>query len=222
MGEIRPLARLGELPTPKHLVNCTQYYASTPTIKLFQTDLIMDQSTNKTTNEWLLEVGYGKTCPTLGALLFAWQQNHSVGCTKSKDRYTVRRSCLFRSSVLATICPHKNPPNFRHFDDIVLNLRIHSKPNVFLFFCFYISFFLSVFFFASFFFYYYLSIFLHLTKTVLCRKRLRFIVSLCFVVYVSTFVHSLGWGNFRHPNTLWTALNTTHQPLQLNFFKLTS
>ena len=46
----------------------------------------MDQSTNKTTNEWLLQVAYGKTCPTLGALLFAWQRKHSVGCTKSKDR----------------------------------------------------------------------------------------------------------------------------------------
>ena len=56
-----------------------------------------------------------------------------MGCTKSKDRYTVRRSCLFRSSVFATICPHKNPPNFRHFDDIVLNLRIHSKQNFFFF-----------------------------------------------------------------------------------------
>ena len=86
---------------------------------------IMDQSTNKTTNEWLLEVAYGKTCPTLGALLFAWQQNHSVGCTKSKDRPTVRKSCLFWCSVFATICPLKNPPNFRHFNDVVLNLRIH-------------------------------------------------------------------------------------------------
>ena len=104
---------------------------------------IMDQSTNKTTNEWLLQAAYGKTCPTLGALLLAWQQNHSVGCTKSKDRHTVGRSCLFWSSVFATICPLKNP-HFPHFDDVVLNLRT--------FFFFYISFFLSVFFF-----YYYLS-----------------------------------------------------------------
>ena len=37
MGEIRPLARLGGLRLPKHLVNCTQYYASTPAIELFQT-----------------------------------------------------------------------------------------------------------------------------------------------------------------------------------------
>ena len=85
----------------------------------------MDQSTNKTTNEWVLEVVYGKTCSTLGALLLAWQKNHSVGCTKSKDRHTVGRSCLFWSSVFATICPLKNLPNFRHFDDFVLNLRIH-------------------------------------------------------------------------------------------------
>ena len=89
--------------------------------------LIMDQSTNKTTNEWLLQVEYGKTCSTLGALLFAWQKNHNVGCTKSKDRHTVGRSCVFWSSVFATICPLKNLPNFRHFNDVVLNLRTHSN-----------------------------------------------------------------------------------------------
>ena len=27
-----------------------------------------------------------ETCSTLGVLLFAWQKNYSVGCTKSKDR----------------------------------------------------------------------------------------------------------------------------------------
>ena len=89
---------------------------------------IMDHSTNKTTNEWLLQVAYEKTCSTLGALLFACKktkQKHSVGCTKRKDRHTVGRSCLFWSSVFATICSLKNLPNFRHFD-VVLNLRIHS------------------------------------------------------------------------------------------------
>ena len=181
MGEIHSLAWLGELRPPKHLVNCTQYYISTPTIlsiKLFPNcniSFIMDQSTNKTTNEWLLQVAYGKTCPTLGALLFTWQQNHSVGCMKSKNQHTVGKSCLFWCSVFAMICPIKNPPNFRHFDDLVLNLRI------FFFFCiffFYISFFLS------FFFCFLLlwSIFLHLLKTIFCQKRLCFIVSLCFVV----------------------------------------
>ena len=47
----------------------------------------MDQSTKKTTNESdcnTSQVAYGKSCPTLGAFLFAWQQNHSVGCTESK------------------------------------------------------------------------------------------------------------------------------------------
>ena len=117
---------------------------------------IMDQSTNKTTNEWLLQVAFGKTCPTLGALLFVWQQNHSLGCMKSKDRHALGKSCLFWCSVFAMICPLKNPPNFRHFDDVVLNLRIHSYD--FLLFLFYISFFLSAIFFTSFFFY--LSIFL--------------------------------------------------------------
>ena len=75
--------------------------------------------------------------------------NHSVGCMKSKDWHTVGRSCLFWSSVFAMICPLKNPPNFCHFDDIILNLCIHSLKNK----MFYIRFFLSVFFFASFFFY---------------------------------------------------------------------
>ena len=55
------------------------------------------------------------------------KKNHSVGCTKSKDRHTVGRSCLFWSSVFTTICPLKHLPNFRHFDDVVLNLRIHSQ-----------------------------------------------------------------------------------------------
>ena len=76
---------------------------------------IMDQSTNSTTNEWLLQVAYGKTCPTLGALQFAWQQNHSAVCTKSKDVHNTGRSCLFWSSVFATFCPLKNPHNFRSF-----------------------------------------------------------------------------------------------------------
>ena len=87
---------------------------------------VMDQSTNKTTNEWLLQVAYGKTCATLGALQFAWQQNHSVVCTKSKDRHIVGRSCLFWSSVFAMICPLKNPSSFSHFDGVVLNLCLHS------------------------------------------------------------------------------------------------
>ena len=91
----------------------------------------MDQSTDKTANEWLLQAAFGKTCPTLGALLFAWQQNHSLGCTKSEDRHTVGKPCLFRSWVFVTIWPLKNPPNFRRFDDVVLNLRIHSYYFIF-------------------------------------------------------------------------------------------
>ena len=60
---------------------------------------IMDHSTKKTTNQCLLQVTNGKTCPTLGALLFTWQQNHSVGCTESKYWHTAGRSCLFWSLV---------------------------------------------------------------------------------------------------------------------------
>ena len=90
---------------------------------------IMDQSTNKTTNEWLLQVAQWENLFYFWSLAIRLAKNkkpHSVGCTKSKDRHTVRRSCLFWSSVFATICPLKNLPNFRHFDDVVLNLRIHS------------------------------------------------------------------------------------------------
>ena len=50
--------------------------------------LIMDQSTNKTTNEWLLQVAYGKICSTLGALLFAWQKNTIVWVVrKARTKY---------------------------------------------------------------------------------------------------------------------------------------
>ena len=158
MGEISPHARLGKLRPPKHLVNCTQYYVSTPTIQWTFSNcnisFIMDQSTNKTTNEWLLQVAYGKTCPTLGALLFAWQQNHSVGCTKSKDRHTVGKSCLFWSLVFATIFPLKNSPNFQS------SFWWRRFKSTYTFLTFFYLFFTSASFclsssvFASFFFYY--------------------------------------------------------------------
>ena len=45
-------------------------------------------------------------------------------------------------------------------------------------------------------------------------------MKLCNKVAWGNFVHSPGWGNFGQPNTLWTALSTTHQPLQLNCSKL--
>ena len=86
--------------------------------------------------EWLLQVACGKTCAPLGALLFTWQQNHRVVCTKSKDRHTVVRSCLFWSSVFAMICLLKNP-NFRHFDDVISNLCILLL--LFFFFLFFTS-----------------------------------------------------------------------------------
>ena len=173
MGEIRPLARLGNFGHPCELHSMLRINPYNWTFPNCNISFIMDQSTNKTTNKWLLQVAYGKTCPTLGALLFTWQQNHSVGCTKSKDRHTFGRSCLFWSSVFATICWLKNLPNFQHFD-VVLNLRIQLF--VFLFFlhqlllvCLLLIFLLL-----------YLPNFLHLTKTIFCRKR--FLVSLCFVV----------------------------------------
>ena len=181
MGEIHSLARLGELRPPKHLVNCTQYYVSTPTIlsiKLFPNcniSFMMDQSTNKTTNEWLLEVAYGKTCPTLGALLFAWQQNHSVGCTKRTNILLANLVCFDVQCLPRSAPIFKNSPNFRHFDYLVLNLHIF-----FFFFLFFFHQLLLVYF--SFCFLLLWSIFLHLMKKIFCQKRLCFIVSLCFVI----------------------------------------
>ena len=73
-----------QTPCELHLILCINPYKWTfPNCNI---SFIMDQSTNKTTNEWLLQVACGKTCPTLGALLFAWPKKHSVGCTKSKDQ----------------------------------------------------------------------------------------------------------------------------------------
>ena len=64
--------------------------------------------------------------------------------TKSKDRQYLQqyvgKSCLFWCWVFATICPLKNPPNFRHFDDVVLIymyiLNIFTPPPPFFFFFF--------------------------------------------------------------------------------------
>ena len=109
------------------------------------------------------------------------QQQHSVGCTESRDRHTAGRYCLFSSSVFATICLLNNLPNIRHFDDVVLNLRIHYYLLFFLLFftspssCLSSSLLPSSFIIICLF-------FLHLTKTIFCRKRLCFLVSLCFVV----------------------------------------
>ena len=96
---------------------------------------------------WCCDCGSAKQklwepCYSLG------EKNNSVGCTKTEARTDV----LLGWQILF-VFPLKNLPNFRHFDDVVLNLCIHSYL---FFFFFYISFFLSVFFFASFFFYFYL------------------------------------------------------------------
>ena len=125
---------------------------------------IMDQSTNKTTNEWLLQVACGKTCPTLGALLFAWQKNIVWIVRKTRTDILLADLVCFEVRCLP------QSAKFWHFDDVILNPKI-----------FHSSFFLSVFFFASFFFYYYLF-FLQLMKTIFCWKHLCFIDSLCYVV----------------------------------------
>ena len=112
MGEIVHSLGCGNFGHPCELHSMLRTNAYNWTFPNCNISFIMDQSTNKTTNEWLLQVAFGKTCPTLGALLFAWQQNHSLGCTKGKDRQTVGKSCLFWCSVFATICPLKILPIF--------------------------------------------------------------------------------------------------------------
>ena len=98
---------------------------------------IMDQATKKTTKEWLLQVAYGKTCYTLEALLFAWQKtpHKNKNKTKTKTVWVVRKSrtdilladlVCFEVQCLPQSAHLKNLPNFRHFDDVVLNLRMHS------------------------------------------------------------------------------------------------
>ena len=72
-------------------------------------------------------------------------------------------------------------PNFRHFDEVVFNVRIHSQPFFFLSFFsifFYISSFLSVLLFAS---------FICCLSFCTLRKGLCTIVFLCFVALVSAF-----------------------------------
>ena len=105
-----------QTPRELHSILCINPYNWTfPNCNI---SFIMDQSTNKTTNEWLLQVACGKTCPTLGALLFAWKEktnkqtnknkkeNKKVGCTKSKDRILLADlicfevQCLSRSAHL--------------------------------------------------------------------------------------------------------------------------
>ena len=112
MGEIRPLARLRELRPSKHLVNCTQYYASTLQLnfsKLYHQ--LHNGSVHKQNNRRVIVTS--SVWENLFYLLFAWQKKEDGLYEKQTD-------------IQSTICPLKNLPNFRHFDDVVLNLRIHS------------------------------------------------------------------------------------------------
>ena len=91
----------------------------------------------------MLQVAYGKTCPTLGALLFAWQKNNNKNKNKNillvvrKVRTDILLADLvcFESQCLPRSARLKNLHNFRHFGDVVSNLRIHSFFS-FLFFSF--------------------------------------------------------------------------------------
>ena len=128
----------------------------------------------------------------MGKPVLLWEACYSLGKNKikklrglyEKDWHTTGRSCLFWSSVFATVCPLKNLLNFCHFDDVILNLYIYIYT--FLTKYIYISFFLSVFFFVSFFFFFsYYLFFLHLTKKIFCWKRLCFLVFRRIGEYIS-------------------------------------
>ena len=87
------------------------------------------------------------------------------------------RACVRVCVCLSTItCADRAAPNFRHFDDVIFNLRIHSQQ----FFFFFYQLLLVFFFFLFFFLLLLLSVFLHLKKTIFCRKRFVFP---CFLVY---------------------------------------
>ena len=58
---------------------------------------------------------------------------YCVGGTKGKGRHTVRKSCLFWSSVFDTICPLKNLPSFRHFHDVVKRTYTFFKKNIYIY-----------------------------------------------------------------------------------------
>ena len=124
---------------------------------------IMDQSTNKITNEWLLEVAYGKTCSILGALLFAWQKSHSVACTKSKDRILLADLVCFEVQCLP------RSAHLKIFLILAFWWRRFKSAYPSASSCLSSSLLLSSFIIICLF-------FLHLTKTVFCRKRLCYVV----------------------------------------------
>ena len=117
-----------------------------------------------------------------------------MGCTKSKDRYTVGRSCLFWSSMFATIFPLKNSPNFQ---SSFWWRRFKSAYTFLTFFIYFYIIFLSVIFFAAFFFYYYL---------VSCTWRRQFTVeSACVSLFPC--VSSYRWIHF--PRSVLSVLSTS-------------
>ena len=123
------------------------------------------------TNEWLLQVAYGKTCPTLGALMYSLGNKTIVWVV-----WKVRTDILLADLIYFEVQCLPRSAHLKIFLIFVILMASFKSAYTFLtkLLFFYISAFLSVFFFASFFFYYYLSIFLHLTKTIFCRKRLCF------------------------------------------------
>ena len=102
---------------------------------------IMDQSTNKTTNKWLLQVACGKTCPTLGALLFAWQKNIVWIVRKARTDMLLADLVCFEVRCLP------QSAKFWHFDDVIFKSPKNSQQLllVCLLLCFLLLLLLSIF-----------------------------------------------------------------------------
>ena len=129
-----------------------------------------------------------------------------MGCTKSKDQILLADLVCFEVQHL---------PRSAHLKIFIIFAFLWRFKYAYPFLTtttkmFYISFFLSVFFFASFFFYYYLF-FLHLTKTIFCRKRF---------VSLLPCVMSYRWIHF--PSSVLSVLSTSsvvvHSFLGMCFF----
>ena len=140
---------------------------------------IMDQSTNKTTNEWLLQVACRKPvllwepCYSLGKKPIVWVVRKARTDILLADLVCFEVQCLPRSAHLKF--PKMSSFWWRRFklactflSFLFLFYFLHQLLLVCLLLC---SLLLLL-----------LSIFLHLTNTVFCQKRLCFLVSLCYVV----------------------------------------
>ena len=136
MGEIRPLAWLGELRPPRHLVNCTQSYASTPTIKLSPTvnqlhnGSVKNKTKRKKQKEWLLQLGMEKPvllwepCCSLGNKTIAWFVRKARTDIRLADLVYFEVQCLKSSSILVL---HINRKLMNRYESLIFSKKIHTK-----------------------------------------------------------------------------------------------